>query len=392
MIKIDSCLIIKNEIENIEKLVRQLERFSHKICIAETGSTDGTAEWLEEEAKRNDKIVLAKYEWTMDFAAARNFSWSLSTDADYRFWCDGDDLLSEALIEDLTAFTKMELNDDLPDIVYMRYLYTPNLELYRLRMAKTTCPEIVWAGFIHEYLQYTAKHKKLTINGEDKYIEHHHVKDPGDKYRNFNHFNANNITKTRDVFYFGRECNILQMPLLSGLLFIEALKKGDDWDANLISALCDLKTIQQNYKYKFTDKWYDFVEKLYKKCEEKDFKRCDLSFLMGYYYLYIKKNITKAIKYYKESYELRDKDQDVNDFLIDRNLGKIGSPLDLCVIYANHKKQFKTAKEWNDIALSYDPTNPNIKNNDEVLQEIIKEEEEEKKKTSTTTKKKRSKK
>ena len=371
--KIDACLIIKNEIENIENLVRQLEQFCHKICIAETGSTDGTKEWLEEEAKKNDKLVLAYYEWTMSFANARNFSWGLSTDADYRFWCDGDDLLNDELLQELIDLSKKEINDGYPDVVFIRYQYNPTLDLYRERLIRTRCTDIKWNGFIHEYLNYNGAKQKLLTLDPNKCIIHHHVHAPGDKMRNFNHFNANVLPSNREVFYFGRECNILGYPMLGAMLFQEALEKDNDWECNLISALTDLKYIQDTYKYDFKHKWYEYVENLYNRCAKNNFKRCDLSFLMGYYTYYIKKDIDKAIEYYIEAYNSRDVDLNVNDFLVNRTLPKLGAPLDLCVIYANEKHDYEKAMMWNNKVLEEDPNNKAAIGNNNYLQKIINE-------------------
>lgn len=44
--KITSCLIIKNEKDNIIPLVESLLKFSDEIMIADTGSTDGTLDKL----------------------------------------------------------------------------------------------------------------------------------------------------------------------------------------------------------------------------------------------------------------------------------------------------------------------------------------------------------
>ena len=43
---ISACLIIKNEIDNIKGLVSDLRKFCDEIAITDTGSTDGTLEWL----------------------------------------------------------------------------------------------------------------------------------------------------------------------------------------------------------------------------------------------------------------------------------------------------------------------------------------------------------
>ena len=46
--KIDSCLILKNEEQNIEKLINQLLEFSNEIHLTDTGSTDNTVNIIKE--------------------------------------------------------------------------------------------------------------------------------------------------------------------------------------------------------------------------------------------------------------------------------------------------------------------------------------------------------
>ncbi|MDE5667144.1 MAG: glycosyltransferase, partial [Clostridia bacterium] len=52
------CLIVKNEIEVIARCLSCVKKFADEIIVADTGSTDGTA---EEAAKFTDKIF--SFEW-----------------------------------------------------------------------------------------------------------------------------------------------------------------------------------------------------------------------------------------------------------------------------------------------------------------------------------------
>ena len=94
---------------------------------------------------------------------------------------------------------------------------------------------------------------------------------------------------------------------------------------------------------------------------------------MGYYTYYIKKDIDKAIEYYIEAYNSRDVDLNVNDFLVNRTLPKLGAPLDLCVIYANEKHDYEKAMMWNNKVLEEDPNNKAAIGNNNYLQKIINE-------------------
>ena len=102
---IDSCLIIKNEEENIKSLINQLLTFSHEIHITDTGSTDNTLNIIDELQTINSNIFLHYYKWDMNFSNAKNYSLHYDNNiSDYQFWCDGDDTLNDELINRLNEF------------------------------------------------------------------------------------------------------------------------------------------------------------------------------------------------------------------------------------------------------------------------------------------------
>jgi glycosyltransferase involved in cell wall biosynthesis/2-polyprenyl-3-methyl-5-hydroxy-6-metoxy-1,4-benzoquinol methylase len=90
--KISTCMIVRNEEDNMSRCLKTLTDFSDEIIIVDTGSTDDTKaiaskftdkiydlEWLEEDGMGN-------------FSRARNYSTSLAT-GDYIFWIDADEQL-----------------------------------------------------------------------------------------------------------------------------------------------------------------------------------------------------------------------------------------------------------------------------------------------------------
>ena len=94
------CCIVKNEINNVDRLLASVKDCFDIIHITDTGSTDGTKEKLEEyqdsvpeQNPANTRIRVHYFEWINDFAAARNFSFS-HAETDYLFWLDADDVLS----------------------------------------------------------------------------------------------------------------------------------------------------------------------------------------------------------------------------------------------------------------------------------------------------------
>ena len=86
---ISACAIMKNEISHVEAWVDIARVFAQEIIVVDTGSTDGTNEFL---AKKVDVKVI-NYEWQNDFSQAKNVAlqeatgdWLVFTDADECFY------------------------------------------------------------------------------------------------------------------------------------------------------------------------------------------------------------------------------------------------------------------------------------------------------------------
>lgn len=84
-ISISACAIMKNEISHVEAWLNNVRVFAQEIIVVDTGSTDGTNEFLD----KQPNVKLIKYEWQHDFAQAKNMAlqeatgdWLVFTDAD----------------------------------------------------------------------------------------------------------------------------------------------------------------------------------------------------------------------------------------------------------------------------------------------------------------------
>lgn len=91
---ISLAMIIKNERKNLPRIFESIKDCFDEIHITDTGSTDGSLEWLNEEgsAVACAPVQIHHFSWVDDFSAARNYAFSHVT-TDYVMWIDGDDCL-----------------------------------------------------------------------------------------------------------------------------------------------------------------------------------------------------------------------------------------------------------------------------------------------------------
>lgn len=82
-------MIVKNEAENLGPCLDCLRDLADEIVVVDTGSTDGTKQAA---ARYTRKIY--DYEWTGDFAAARNYAFSLAS-MEYIYSADADERIDE---------------------------------------------------------------------------------------------------------------------------------------------------------------------------------------------------------------------------------------------------------------------------------------------------------
>ena len=83
------CMIVKNEEAVLRECLDSIKELMDEIIIVDTGSTDGTKEIAAEYTP-----YVYDYQWTDDFAAARNFAFSKAT-GDYIYSADADEYLDE---------------------------------------------------------------------------------------------------------------------------------------------------------------------------------------------------------------------------------------------------------------------------------------------------------
>ena len=74
MATVSLCMIVKNEEKILARCLDSMAGLMDEIIIVDTGSTDATKEIA---ARYTDKVY--DFTWVYDFAAARNFAFSLAS-------------------------------------------------------------------------------------------------------------------------------------------------------------------------------------------------------------------------------------------------------------------------------------------------------------------------
>lgn len=105
------CLIIKNEKENLERLVMSTKDHVNKVYLTDTGSTDGSIREMERLCKLHSlPLEVSHFEWVDNFSKARNFNFR-DVKEDWILWLDGDDELEILEGQGLRALiNKVELS------------------------------------------------------------------------------------------------------------------------------------------------------------------------------------------------------------------------------------------------------------------------------------------
>lgn len=192
-------MIVKNEEELLARCLDCVKDIVDEINIVDTGSSDSTKEIA---AKYTDRIF--DYEWTNNFAAARNESFKYAT-KDYILYLDADDVVTEENQKKLIRLK--ETLDSSVDSVSMYYdagtdeYGNVTLRYRRNRLVKRE-KNYKWQGDCHQYLNVYGKIINSDIAVTHKKIRHA-VGRTISIYKN--KIERGDIFTPRDYFYYGNE-------------------------------------------------------------------------------------------------------------------------------------------------------------------------------------------
>lgn len=144
------CMIVKNEEKFIERCLRSISDYVQQIIIVDTGSTDRTVEICEQFT--ND---IYYYEWTNDFAAARNYALQYAS-TDYILQLDADETVEEM---DPDVFDNLDQDGYLIKIINNLGNGLSETHLF-LRLFRNK-PEYRYEGMLHEQIN-VMKHNVTT--------------------------------------------------------------------------------------------------------------------------------------------------------------------------------------------------------------------------------------
>lgn len=211
------CMIVKNERENLPRLLDSVAGCFDEIHITDTGSTDGTIAYLEALAKQAPaagpaaSIHLHHFEWINDFAAARNFAFS-HPKTDFLMWLDGDDELGNPAAFRLWRDTAMELSDFW--VVPYHYAFVGGRSICSFARERVVRREkgFKWRYFIHEGIDIRSGWGEIRQNGVNTWCVNHRRTDADiqkDRSRNIKIFEKQAASGAkldgRMIYYWGKE-------------------------------------------------------------------------------------------------------------------------------------------------------------------------------------------
>lgn len=215
---------MKNEEENIPRLIKSVEGCFDEIIFTDTGSTDRSVE-----VARSLGASVNHFDWVNDFSAARNFNFSHAK-TDYICWLDLDDVLEDA--QSFIRFRDTAMN--LADYWISAYHYTsdPNgkalCTFARERVIRRD-RQMRWKYFVHEGVYPESPLGEVKIQYIPTWSVRHMRTDADlqkDRSRNLSLFEEHKKSGQLDArlkYYYGKELFEASKPIEAAQQLGEAL-------------------------------------------------------------------------------------------------------------------------------------------------------------------------
>ena len=232
MASVSLCMIVKNEEVVLKRCIDSVRDAVDEVIIVDTGSQDNTRAIASELTPK-----VYDFEWIDDFAAARNYAFSLAS-CDYIMWLDADDVIDADERNKLRAFAK-KLSADGPDVVMMKYCLSFDetgkctMWNWRERLIKRSA-NLRWQGAVHEC---------ITPSGRIEYADISIRHMPGIKptsWRNLMIYEGmrsrGETFSARDAYYYARELYYHALYAEAAYRFEEFISRGDGWIEDIYAA------------------------------------------------------------------------------------------------------------------------------------------------------------
>lgn len=161
-------IMVKNQPKLIVDCIKSVSKYSDKIIVMDTGSTDNTLDVLNNLKQNNSKLVVISQKWADNFAQMRNLLLHYAEDDEWVLFIDSDEILKPI------GFSKFDLKFILATL---ELFFTPediSLQFKQIypnrrsvswpeRMIKKTNSVYFW-GFVHEEVRSTKKLHRIKTN------------------------------------------------------------------------------------------------------------------------------------------------------------------------------------------------------------------------------------
>lgn len=146
-------MIARNERENVRPCFESFWDHVDEVVLCDTGSRDGTigeARRFARERGEPGKLIVGRFKWRDDFAAARNYADSLAS-GDWLVWCDVDDEIVGAEMLRLVAAAQPDDVDGVTFPYEYRWdRYGTLISLVSRERLSRASARRRWTGRVHE--------------------------------------------------------------------------------------------------------------------------------------------------------------------------------------------------------------------------------------------------
>ncbi|KGA97303.1 beta 1,4 glucosyltransferase [Alkalihalobacillus alcalophilus ATCC 27647 = CGMCC 1.3604] len=353
MVTISLCMIVKNEEEVLARGLDTVKDIVDEINIVDTGSTDRTVEIAKQ---YTDRVFF--YEWTGNFAAARNESFKYAT-KDYILYLDADDVLLKEDQKKLKELKKtLNLSVDSVSMFYnagMDQYGNVTLRYRRNRLVKRE-NNFKWEGDVHNYLNVYGK-----IINSDVAITHKKLKHSVSRNLSIykEKLERGDVFSARDYFYYGNELRENGFPKEAIEAYEKNIAKKDGWSEDKFYACLNKADCHRHLGE--LDKE---LESLFQSFAFSKTPRPEVCSRIGYHNQQ-KGEYEHAVYWYEQAIELK---PDLNQWSFSYPAYSTWYPhLQLCVCYdklGNYNKSYY----HNEKAGEYRPEDPSVLHNKAYLE------------------------